>query len=129
MLLSLPNLRPVFRKGKPSAGNYSASEPLQAHQQQNQIDHEEQYNRQLQQQHPAIVLVQFKDLIKAVEGLELFVHRAVPIREMEASGDILINPGEVPVAKKFCDIREFVTEASEVDADFLQLLEHVGPTA
>src|SRR5437764_15478569 len=53
----------------------------------------------------------------------------MPIAEMKAGGDILIDTGEVPIAKKFRDVRKLIAETRKVDADFAQLAHNAAAPA
>src|SRR5204863_3752534 len=55
--------------------------------------------------------------------------RPVPFGEMEAGGEVLVNAREVPVAEEFSDVREFIAEPREVDADLAQLAQDAGVAA
>ena len=45
---------------------------------------------------------------------------------MEAGGQCLVNPRQVPVAEELGDIGQFVAEACQVDADLAKLTLHAG---
>ena len=85
-----------------------------------QVDDEQQDDGDFQDQHEAVVAVALEELVEVVEGLELVVDGVVPVGEVEAGGDGLVDAGEVPVAEELGDVGEFVVEAGEVDADFAQ---------
>lgn len=102
---------------------------LESDNQDDEVDDEEEDDGGFEDHHPAVVVVLFEDLIHGIEGVEFFVDGAVPVGEVEASGDGLVDSGEVPVAEEFRDIGEFIGEACEVDADFGELAHDFGAGA
>src|SRR5687768_18702 len=71
-----------------------------AHAEDDQVDDEQEDDRRFEDQHPAVVLLGPEELVEVVEGLELFVDRVVPVGEVEAGADALVDAGEVPVAEE-----------------------------
>src|SRR5436305_7410554 len=91
--------------------------PSQTKDQDHQVDDEQQHDRQLQHQHRAVVLIGAEDLVEVVQGLELVVDRAVPVGQVEAVGQPLVDARQVPVAEEFGDIRQLIGKARQIDAD------------
>lgn len=85
-----------------------------------EVDDEEEDDGRFEDEHPAIVAVGLEELVEFVEGLEFFVDGFLPVGEVEAGGDGLVDAGEVPVAEEFGAVLEFILEAGEVDADFAE---------
>ena len=106
-----------------------ARSTFESDEKQNQIDNEQQHNGRFEDQHQAIGLVVLEQLIQVVERLEFFVDRPVPIAQMKAGGDVLVNSREVPIAEEFGDVGEFIAEPGEIDPDFAQLAQHIAFTA
>ena len=68
-----------------------------------------------------VVPLRLQQLVQVVQRLELLVDRAVPVGEVEAGGEALVDAGEVPVAEELGDVGQLVAEAGQVDADLAQL--------
>jgi hypothetical protein len=66
----------------PYLGAIARSLPMPEYDEQN-IHHEQQHDRHLQHQHPPVVPILLQDVIDVVERLELFIHRLVPIAQVE----------------------------------------------
>src|SRR5437867_2355441 len=93
----------------------------QPHEQDNQVNHEQHYDGQFENEHRAVVLVGPQDLVEAVQRLEFFVDGAVPVGQVEAVGQALVDARQVPVAEKLGDVGQLIGEARQVDADLAQL--------
>src|ERR1700722_9042550 len=99
---------------------------LQAREEDDEVYDEEQDDGAFQDEHPARVLVLLEELVEVVQSFEFAVDGAVPIAEMEAGGDVFVNAGEVPVTEELGDVREFIVEAGEVNADVAQFAQDVA---
>src|SRR5678816_4173450 len=90
---------------------------FQTEHQKHEIDDEQQHNGGFQNQHPPVRAVVLQELVKIVEGLEFLIDGAVPVRQVKTRGDALIKSGQMPVAEEFGDVRKFIAETGEVDAN------------
>src|SRR5258706_16186384 len=100
------------------------SMPLQSQEQNHQINYEQQHDRDFQNQHPPIRLIVIKQLIQIVQGFQLPIDCPMPIAQMKSGRNIFVNSRQVPIAEKFGDVRQFIVEASEVDANLSQFAHH-----
>src|SRR2546421_4165324 len=100
--------------------------PLNAEEEHDQVDHKKQDDGAFQQEHPAIVLIVFKELIQVVQRFELLIDGAMPVGQMEPGGDVLVNARQMPVSEEFRDVREFIIKPRQIDANFLQLVQNKG---
>ena len=41
---------------------------------------------------------------------------------MEAGGDVFVNPGQVPIPKKFADVGQLIAKPGHINPDFTQLV-------
>ena len=92
--------------------------PFETNEKNHQIDNEQQHDGRFQQEHPAVGLIVIQELIQVIESLQFTCDSAMPITEMEAGGDILVDAGEVPIAEELGDIREFIVESRQIDPNF-----------
>ena len=53
----------------------------------------------------------------------------MPVAEMEAGGEVLVNARQVPVAEELRNVGQLITEPRQVNADFPQLAQHGRPAA
>ncbi len=113
--MGAPELLSLLLPSNKSSGSFSADH------EEDQIDDKQQDHCHLQREHPAIAAIGLEDQVQVVEGFELFVDGAVPVAEVEAGGEALVEVGEVPVAEEFGDVQQFVAKASQIDANFAQL--------
>src|SRR5207247_10094385 len=95
----------IFGRGKALVGRGLTFEAEKEH---DQVDHEQQHTHAFQQEHPAIVLVSFQQLIQIVQRLELLLDGLVPVGKMEPRGDVFVNTGQMPVTEKFRNVRELI---------------------
>src|ERR1700679_1843314 len=79
-----------------------------AHEQHHQVNHEEQHDGDFQDNHHAVVLIVLEQLVEVVQRLELAVHGAMPVAEMESGGDVFVDAREMPVAEKLGDVGKLV---------------------
>jgi hypothetical protein len=69
-----------------------------------EVDDEEEDDGDFEGEHPAVVAVLGEELVEIVEGTEFGVDSAMPVREMEAGGDVFVEAGKMPIAKEFGDV-------------------------
>ena len=98
------------RREFPRTGVQSRS-TFESDEKQQQIDNEQQHNGRFEDQHQAIGLVVLQQLVKIVQRLQFFIDRPVPIAQMKAGGDVLVNSRQMPITEEFGDVGEFIAEA------------------
>src|SRR5690348_8404687 len=106
----LPQRRRKSHRGLSRGYLAGGSGMLQSHEEKNQINDEQQDNRSLQHQHPAVGLVVLEQLVEVVEGFEFDVDGPVPVAQMEPGGNVFINASKVPVTKTFGDVQKLITQ-------------------
>ncbi len=102
---------------------------LQSGQQYDQVNDEQQNDRDFQNHHPTVGLVLLEQLVEIRQRLELAFDVPVPFTQVKTARQLLVNPCQVPVAEKFGDVRQFIVEPRQVNADFAQLAQGVRPRA
>lgn len=91
-----------------------------------EVDDEKEDDGGFEDEHVAVVAVALEELVELVEGFEFFVVGALPVGEVEAGGEGLVDAGEMPVAEELGDVGKFVGDAGEVDADFAEFTQGAG---
>ena len=66
--------------------------------------------------------------LKVDEGI-LVKRMETRVAQMKTRGNVFVNPREMPVAKKFRDVRQFVVKPREIDAYVPQLAQHLAAAA
>src|SRR5678815_3587990 len=88
------------------------------HEENDEIDDEEQDDGGFQDEHPTIVLIVLQDLVEITERLQLLFHGLMPIAQVKARGEVLIEPGEMPVSKKLRDVQQLIAKSRHIDPNF-----------
>lgn len=57
-------------------------------------------------------------LVQIVQSLQLIVNRAMPVTQMKARRDILVDARQVSITEEFSDVGELIAESRQVDANF-----------
>src|SRR5262249_34839073 len=90
---------------------------------------EQQHDGDFQDEHPTVRLVMVQQLIQIIQSLQFAIDSSVPISEVEAGGNFLVNASQVPVAKELGDVGQFIAEACQVDPNLSQLAKNCAATA
>lgn len=67
-----------------------------------------------------------EELVKIIQSADFIVDVLMPLAEVEAGSDHVVNAGEMPVAHEFRDVGEFVAESGEIDSNFAEEEDHLA---